>query len=119
MALRRQTAPRRPAPLALENLEARELLAADPTPWEQLFLERLYDTRASPAAYGQAISLDLSGVAASQPLTFNANLIQAARDHSQDMNARRFFAHVNPSGVNPGQRMQDAGFNWINYGESI
>lgn len=105
--------------LNLEVLESRELLAADPTVAEQVFLERLNDARANPPAYGQSIGLNLANVAASQPLAFNRNLIQAARDHSQDMNNRRFFAHTNPSGVNPGQRLQAAGFDWMGYGESL
>src|SRR5262245_59692824 len=118
MPPRRHSAPGR-THLALEYLEARELLAAYPTVTEQVFLERLNDARANPAAYGQAIGLDLSTVAPSQPLAFNTLLIEAARNHSQDMNDRRFFAHVNPSGIDPGQRMQAAGFAWTSYGESL
>src|SRR5262249_61597556 len=52
-------------------------------------------------------------------LAFNTLLIEVARNHSQDMNDRRFFAHVNPSGIDPGQRMQAAGFAWTGYGESL
>jgi uncharacterized protein YkwD len=110
---------RRRTYLALENLESRELLAYAPTALEQLFLERLNDARANPAAYGQMIGLDLSGVAPSQPLAINPNLVQSARDHSQDMNDRRFFAHTNPSGAGPGQRIQAVGFPWAGYGESL
>lgn len=109
----------RRAVLTIEHLESRALLAVAPSATEQLFLERLNDARANPAAYGQAIGLDLSGVAPAQPLAFNTNLVQAARDHSQDMNDRRFFAHVNPSGLNPGQRLRNVGFAWTGYGESL
>ncbi len=114
---RHHTAPR--PFLALERLEPRELLAYPPTVAEQVFLERLNDARANPAAYGQSIGLDLAGVAPSQPLAFSTNLIQAARDHSQDMNDRRYFDHVSPSGLDPGDRMRAQGFNWMSYGESI
>src|SRR5262249_59726708 len=82
-------------------------------------LERLSHARANPGAYGQAIGLDLSAVAPSQPWAFSAELIEAARAHSQDMNDRRYFGHNSPSGADPGQRMRDAGFPWIAYGESI
>jgi hypothetical protein len=63
--------------------------------------------------------LDLYGVAASQPLAFNLELMYAARNHSQDMNDRNFFGHVNPSGEDPGDRIDAAGYLWSGYGESI
>src|SRR6516164_4308155 len=90
--------------LALEQLEARELLSADPLAVEQLFLEQLNDARANPAAYGTSIGLDLSGVAPSQPLAWDPRLIQAALGHSQDMNDRNYFSHVTPDGIDPGAR---------------
>jgi uncharacterized protein YkwD len=95
------------------------LLAAQPTAVEQLFLEQLNDARANPATYGQLIGLDLSGVAASQPLAFNTSLIAAAQGHSQDMNARNYFDHNTPEGITPFQRMTAAGFNFTSAGESI
>ena len=106
--------------LLLERLETRELLSGyQPTAVEQLFLEELNDARANPAAYGASIGLDLSTVAPSQPLAFNPQLIQAARLHSQDMNARGYFSHVTPEGLDPGARISQAGFFWNGWGESI
>ncbi|MBV9121730.1 MAG: hypothetical protein JO112_00030, partial [Planctomycetes bacterium] len=106
--------------LSLEQLEARQLLSGfQPTAVEQLFLEQLNDARANPAAYGASIGLDLSNVAPSQPLAFNPLLIQSARQHSQDMNDRGYFDHNTPDGVNPGQRITNAGFTWMSWGESI
>src|SRR5712692_4769166 len=106
--------------LWLEQLETRQLLSGyQPTAIEQLFLEQLNDARANPAAYGASIGLDLSGVAPSQPLAFSPQLVQAARLHSQDMNDHGYFAHNTPQGMNPGQRMSDAGFVWNSWGESI
>jgi hypothetical protein len=86
---------------------------------EQLFLERLNDARADPAAYGASIGVDLSGVAASQPLAFDPRLIQSARDHSQDMNVNNYFGHTGSDGSDPGQRMSAAGFPWSSWAESI
>jgi hypothetical protein len=104
----------------VERLETRDLPAGfAPTAWEQLFLERLNDARANPAAYGRSIGLNLAGVAPSSPLVFDTRLIRAARLHSFDMNARRFFDHVNPSGQDPGARIAGAGFPAAGYGESI
>ncbi len=106
--------------LFLEELETRQLLSGvPPTAVEQLLLERLIDARANPAAYGASIGLDLSGVAPSQPLAFNPQMIQAARGHSQDMSARAYFDHDSPDGRDPGRRLSDAGFIWFGYGESL
>lgn len=103
-----------------EELEAREVLsAAQPTVVEQLFLERLNDARANPAAYGVSIGLDLSGVAPSQPLAFNSILIDAAREHAQDMNNRAYFSHDTPEGTDPGTRIAVAGYDWHTWGESL
>jgi hypothetical protein len=104
----------------LEELEVRQVLSGfQPTAVEQLFLEQLNDARANPAAYGASIGVDLSGVAPSQPLAFSPQLIQSARLHSQDMNAQGYFAHTSPQGSDPGQRMTQAGFAWVGWGESI
>jgi uncharacterized protein YkwD len=32
---------------------------------------------------------------------------------------RGFFEHVNPDGVGPGERITDAGYNWMGFGENI
>jgi hypothetical protein len=114
------TALRPSSPPRVELLEPRELLAGfQPTAVEQLFLERLNDARANPAAYGAFIGLNLSGVAPSQPLAFDPRLIQAARLHSQDMFTRHYFAHVTPDGIDPGQRIKAAGVSFSSFGESI
>jgi uncharacterized protein YkwD len=90
-----------------------------PTPVEQLFLERLNDARANPAAYGASIGLNLSGVAPAAPLAFNTRLIQAAYLHSLDMFTRHYFDHVTPNGITPPQRMLAAGVRPVTWGESI
>jgi uncharacterized protein YkwD len=110
----------RRCPLTVERLERRDLLTGfQPTAVEQLFLEQLNDARANPAAYGQSIGLDLSNVAPAQPLAFNPQLVQAARLHAQDMAARGYFDHYTPEGLDPGARLNAAGFAWNSYGESI
>lgn len=115
---RHARAPRR-CHLQVEELESRLTPSLPPTGVEQLFLEQLNDARANPAAYGASIGLNLSGVAASQPLAFDARLIEAARLHSLDMNNRGFFSHTNPDGLGPGQRITNAGFPWTSWGESL
>src|SRR5205823_14075077 len=73
----------------------------------------------NPAQYGASIGLDLSAVPPSQPLAFDTRLIQAARLHSQDMSDHAYFAHNSLDGINPGQRITDAGFTTNSWGESI
>src|SRR6516165_5322485 len=120
MALPSSFSQSRKAFLLLEELESRWLLSGyQPTDFEQVFLERVNDARANPAAYGAAIGIDLSSVAPSQPLAFNTLLIQAARDHSQDMAIRNYFGHNTPEGVDPGGRIAAAGFTAIGWAESI
>jgi uncharacterized protein YkwD len=106
--------------LCLEQLEDRQLLSSgvQPTAAEQLLLEQLNDARANPAAYGARIGVDLSGVAPAQPLAFNPDLIAAATQHALDMNARGYFDHVTPDGMDPGQRLTIFGVNWASWGES-
>jgi uncharacterized protein YkwD len=119
----RRTSPtsRRIGPPRLEALESRTLLSAglQPTAQEQLLLQQLNAIRADPAAYGQSIGLDLSGVAPAQPLAFSTLLETAAQAHSQDMNDQNFFGHDSSTGQTPDERMTAAGFNWYAWGESI
>jgi uncharacterized protein YkwD len=121
------TPPARPATglrrsrLAVEQLETRYVLSGpQPTAAEQLFLERLNDARANPAAYGAAINLPaIENVAPAAPLAWDPRLIQAAEQHSQDMSANNYFSHYDPAGHDPGWRESQAGFPWTDYGESI
>ncbi len=107
--------------LVLETLEPRLAMSGvQPTATEQLFLEQLNDLRANPAAYGAAIGLPaIYGVRAAEPLAWDSRLIQAARQHSQDMKDTTYFGHVDSAGHNPGWRIDNAGFPWTAYDESI
>lgn len=53
------------------------------------------------------------------PLIWSDALGQIARAHSQDMQTRNFFEHTNPDGLNPFQRMQNAGISFTTAGENI
>lgn len=78
--------------------------------------------QAAPAgAVGQVVALVNKERAAAGcgPLTENADLEKAALDHSEDMDARDFFDHSNPSGEDPGERITAAGYRWSTYGENI
>ncbi len=45
------------------------------------------------------------------PLSRDPALSEIARDHSEDMAARNYFAHVDPDGETPTDRAADAGYN--------
>jgi hypothetical protein len=110
----------RRASLHVEQLEPRHLPSGyQPTAAAQLFLEELNDARANPAAFGASIDVDLSAVAPAPPLAFNTQLIQAAQQHSQDMNNHAYFAHASAAGIDPGRRIRNAGFVWTSWHESI
>jgi uncharacterized protein YkwD len=44
------------------------------------------------------------------PLVTNADLERAAEEHSQELVADDYFAHVSPSGLTPVQRIEDTGY---------
>jgi uncharacterized protein YkwD len=104
-----------------EELEPRQLLSGSPpTAVEQMFLERLNDVRADPAAYCRSIGLNLANVAPAPPLAFQPLLIRAAQQHSQDMNERAYVSHTTPDGQDVVDRLTwGVGFPWTAYGESI
>ncbi|MBV8881747.1 MAG: CAP domain-containing protein, partial [Planctomycetaceae bacterium] len=99
-----------------------------PTDDEQLVLEMINRARANPFAEGTRLGIDIreglssteqNFVQAMPPLAFNPLLIGTARAHSQDMHDRNFFAHDNPDGKSPFDRMTAAGYSWTRAGENI
>lgn len=50
---------------------------------------------------------------------YNETLAQTARAHSEDMLERGFFAHENPDGETPSDRMTAAGIHWSRAAENI
>ena len=114
----------------------------DPTAEEQYMLELINRARANPAAEGLRLRAtadpdvlsaygffnvdlgklvaDFAGYPSRPPLAFNASLITAARGHSQDMAARDFQDHTGSNGLDPFQRMNNAGYTgWNAAGENI
>ncbi len=52
-------------------------------------------------------------------LQWNETLRSVARNHSQDMITRNFFSHVNPDGLDPGNRVTNAGVLYTAVAENI
>ena len=54
-----------------------------------------------------------------EPLKVNLLLSKLAADYALDMNRRKFFAHVDPDGKDPFDRMAAIGIDYPNAGENI
>lgn len=114
----------------------------DPTAMEQLNLEYINQARANPTEEGNrlvntpdgdvqgAISFfniskslvqqQFSTYPAKGPLAFNAQLIQAARNHSNDMRTNQFQGHTGSNGSTMDQRINQAGYTgWSGAGENV
>ena len=52
-------------------------------------------------------------------LTLVSELTQAARRHALDMAENDFTGHTGSDGSNAGERMRDAGYDWVVWGEII
>lgn len=106
----------------------------NPTAAEQRVLEIINRARANPDAEAARLNIlvmgvpdagegmspaDAADVGPRPPLAMNGLLLGVARAHSLDMWTRAFFAHVNPSGQSPSDRMLAAGYNRIASGENI
>jgi uncharacterized protein YkwD len=121
----------------------------DPTGEEQLYLEYINRARANPPAEGVLLANttdpevtsaydffgvnlvtmmnEFAAISPAPPLSFNAQLIEAARLHSGDMFTNVFQGHYtwNPatgamdSSKSPGYRMDLVGYNWNSYGENV
>lgn len=113
----------------------------EPTAEEQQYLEFINRARANPtaeanvwrtttdadvlaayAAFGVDLNLmatQISALAPAQPLSFNAQLLAAARRHTRDMFTGAFQSHVGSDGSNPGSRISGAGYAWTTYGENV
>jgi uncharacterized protein YkwD len=53
------------------------------------------------------------------PLVWADDVAAVARAHSQDMVDRGFFDHINPDGLDPGQRLAAAGIANLGWAENI
>jgi uncharacterized protein YkwD len=52
-------------------------------------------------------------------LIWNGEVAEVARVHSQDMVDRDFFAHTNPDGASPADRLRNAGIDYRRMAENI
>jgi uncharacterized protein YkwD len=100
-----------PAPAPTAQLDAASTCGI--ANFQQELLQRVNAARQTTTVCG---AKSFAPVAA---LQWNDKLFAAAAAHSQDMIARNFFAHTNPSGQDPGARISAQGYSWSTYGENI
>ncbi|RJP23411.1 MAG: hypothetical protein C4527_20105 [Candidatus Omnitrophota bacterium] len=112
-----------------------------PTDEEQWMLELINRARMDPTAEGirlanhadeailnayrffgvnvETLKREFSNYPPRAPLAMNEQLLEAARRHSADMRDHRFQDHIGSDGSVPGQRLDDAGYDWRGYGENV
>ena len=113
----------------------------NPTDEEQLYLEYLNRARANPPAEGLILATttdpnvlsayayygvdtnlmqsQFNAIAAAPPVAMNAQLLTAARVHSQDMFINMYQGHTGTDNSTPGDRITAQGYNWYTYGENV
>lgn len=79
----------------------------------QTLLDRVNELRASGCRCGAETMLPVN------PVSWNANLGEAALRHAQDMSRNSHFSHTGTDGSNAGERILATGYLWRTYGENI
>src|SRR5207248_3682619 len=79
-----------------------------------------WQTQGAPYATPANVKAAFATYPVRPPLTFNSILLSVAREHSQDMLDHNYQDHVDSKGLNPFQRMDNAGYTgWDVAGENI
>jgi hypothetical protein len=116
----------------------------DPTDEEQLFVEYINRARANPGAEAErlkasddpvvlqnyqffgvdvdAMRAAVSALDPAPPLSLNAELLTAARLHSQDMLRYQYQGHYETNNdriLSPGDRIKAQGYDWSRLGENV
>lgn len=98
----------------------------NPDEAQQAMLELINRARADPGAEASRLGIGLAEGTQPPlrdgprpPLALSALLTQVAAAHSQDMLERDFFAHDNPEGEDPFERMAHAGYDFSVAAENL
>ena len=90
-------------------------------PYEQYMLELLNQARSDPGAAADRYGFDLGDIPDRplQPLAMNQFLVDAARGHSNWMDATDLFGHQGVNGSSPLERAEAAGWSGNGIGENV
>ena len=80
---------------------------------DKAMLTHVNDTRSQPRSCGDV------NYAATAALSWHCTLEDVAFSHSRDMGDHNFFSHTGSDGLNPGDRVLNAGYDWSVVGENI
>ncbi len=100
------------------NLEPYKLTGAE-TNCQSMTLTKLEMTQFINEARGRSRSCGNENFQATDSISWNETLSQAALNHSQDMATNNFFSHTGSDGLNPGARIELAGYIAATWGENI
>ena len=102
--------------------ETLNLLTVRPESNERVSLSyRVVAPRPRPELEAKMLELvnEERAAAGLRPLAPDPELAQVARQHSTDMFARGYFAHVTPEGRDPFERMREANVRFLTAGENL
>lgn len=86
----------------------------------EAFLKEVNAFRADPVGYAGELGMELEAPPYRLPaLTINPVLNDVAMAHLEDMVQRQYFSHVDPDGLTPEDRVDEAGVKALMVGESI
>jgi uncharacterized protein YkwD len=102
-----------------------------PSPYDKALLALINQARQNPLAVAASMGMDPEQIVKDlpelekilregiPPVTFNTNLFEAARAHTQDMFANNYYSHVSPDGLGYDARIRNAGYPAAVTGESL
>jgi uncharacterized protein YkwD len=102
-----------------------------PSPQDEALLALINEARQNPLAAAASMGMDPEKVIKDlpelekilreglPPVTFNGNLAEAARAHTQDMFANGYYSHDSPDGRSYDARIRDSGYRAGATGESL
>src|ERR1044071_7343582 len=79
------------------------------------------DVLSAYRAFGVNLGLmvsQISAIPAYPPLSFNSNLLAAAREHTADQFTNSFQGHLGSDGSSPAERVARSGYPWTATGEN-
>ncbi len=83
---------------------------ADLTGQDKQAAEYLNQVRSAPVAYAQRNSFSSTNLAPTPALNWNPQLAEVARKKAESMARYNYFAHTDPNGLGPNQRLVHAGY---------
>ncbi|MDO8785312.1 MAG: CAP domain-containing protein, partial [Syntrophales bacterium] len=102
-----------------------------PSPHDEALLALINQARQNPLAIAASMGMDPDKIVKDlpelekilreglPPVTFNGNLFEAARAHTQDMFASGYYSHDSPDGRSYDTRIRNSGYPAVTTGESL